>query len=297
MSGAMDYYRPASLPEALAVLARFGGEARPLAGGQDLVPLMNQGRLAPAAIVDLKHLRDLAVIAGGDTLRIGALVTHREIATSESVLTMCPLLAEAAGHIGGGPQVRNRGTIGGSVSARNPAYDYAACLLAVDAEFRIAGQRGERRVAASVFLREAPASEPASAELLVEVVVPVTDPAAGWAYEKLKFTDGCYTIAGAAAMVTLDARGMCMAVRFAVCGVEPVPARMRDIEDRLVGVRLTEAVLADTAAAVEGQIAQPLTDALADGDYRRAMAGVVARRALERAARRARPSHRGSGSP
>jgi carbon-monoxide dehydrogenase medium subunit len=293
----MDYHRPVTVSEALAVLARYGGEARLLAGGQDLVPLLNTGRLAPAAVVDLKALSHLAAITAGVALRVGALATHRDILTSAAVRTACPLLTEAAGLIGGGPQVRNRGTIGGSVAARNPAYDYAAPLLAVDAELWIAGPTGERRAAAEAFLGQAPSSEPAPMDLLLAISVQPIAPEAGWAYEKLRFSDGCYTIAAAAAVVAVDARGACASARLAVSGVEPAPARLRDVEEGLVGARLDDAVLAEAGTAVERRILRPISDALADGDYRRAMAGVVVQRALARAARRAGPHRGGAGTP
>lgn len=289
MPAAPAYHAPASLKETLALLRRLGPAARVVAGGQDIVPLMNQGRLNPGGLIDLKALKALnGVQTRNGSLVIGALTTHRTIERAGSLRAVCGLLAEAAGQIGGGIQVRNRGTIGGSVCAGNPAYDYAPCLVALDAEFRVASLAGERRIAASEFFRDAHVTALEPDELLTEIIVPSSGPNAGVAYEKLKFTDGCYTIASAACAVWLNADDTYGVVRLAVGGVAAVPVRLRQAELRLTGSSLTDDSLADVTALAEEAVDHPLSDVLADGMYRRVMAGVMARRALVLATGRAR---------
>ena len=298
MVHAPAYHAPTSLAETLALLQQLGTEAKVLAGGQDIVPLMNQGRLYPGSLIDLRALDGLATVQARDgSIVIGALVPHRDIERSELIRAGCGLLAEAAGQIGGGIQVRNRGTIGGAVCAGNPAYDLPPCLVAVDAEFRLASRSGERRATAADFFRDAHVTAVRPDELLVEIAVPVSGPDVGFAYQKLKFTDGCYCIAGAACLVQLRPDGSYRVVRLALGGVAPVPIRLDAVEAMLGSVRLTDDLLADVAALAAQAVSDPLDDLMADGEYRRAMAGVMARRALAAATERARRARAAGDHP
>jgi carbon-monoxide dehydrogenase medium subunit len=283
-----EYYAPSTVAEAVALLQVWRDEATILAGGQDVMPAMNQGRLWPRRIVDVKHLDELRGIAVDEHVTIGARMTHREIERSPVIRTASPLLAAAARQIGGGIQVRNRGTIGGALCAANPAYDFAPCLLALEATCALAGPEGVRSVAVAKFFPAAGVTARRPDELLVSVRMPPCLPGAGWAYEKLKFTDGGYGIAGAAVTVTLTVDRTCAAVRVAVGGAEPVPRRLTDVETAVTGRRLDGTVLADAGAMAEAAIVDPIDDVLADGAYRRAMVGVLVRRALAAAAGRAR---------
>ncbi|MGQ0551452.1 MAG: FAD binding domain-containing protein, partial [Armatimonadota bacterium] len=209
------------------------------------------------------------------------------------------LLVEAAAQIGGGMQVRNRGTIGGAVSSGNPAYDFAPCLVAIDAEVRLVSASGERRVRAAQFFTDAFVTAARADELLAGICIPANGaqaagPSTRYAYEKLKFTDGCYCIASAACVVRMHADGTLASVRLALGGVEAVPVRLDAVEARLAGARLTGGLLDDVAALARKAVASPIDDVMADGEYRRAMAGVVARRALARAAARAGGARPGS---
>ncbi|MGQ0570896.1 MAG: FAD binding domain-containing protein, partial [Armatimonadota bacterium] len=271
----MTYHRPAGLEDALSLLHRLGPDARVLAGGQDIVPLMNQGRVRPSALIDLKALSSIDRIQRRNgSIIVGAWTTHRSLERSEQIRCECGLLAEAASQIGGGVQVRNRGTIGGAVCSGNPVYDYAPCLVAMDAEFRIMSLTGERIVMAREFFRDAHVTALRPDELLLGIVVPAFDPSIAFAYEKLTFTEGCYNIASAAAIVELGPDGAYTRLRLAIGGVAPVPLRLREVETMLSTAQPTDDLLADAAALTEQHVSDPMTDVLADGEYRRAMAGV-----------------------
>ncbi len=292
MQGAPAYHAPGTLDEALSLLHGLGPDATVLAGGQDVVPLMNQGRLSPANLIDLKALHALAVVqAVNGTARIGSRVTHRAIERSDFLRARLGLLVEAAAQIGGGIQVRNRGTIGGAVCSGNPVYDFAPCLVALHAEVRLLSVSGERRMPAVEFFRDAFVTAARPDELLVEIEVPLdraaTETATGHAYEKLKFTDGCYCIAGAACVARLGADGGLASVRLALGSVEAVPVRLTRVETLVAGARPTDGLLDEVSSVARQAVAHPIDDVMADGDYRRAMAGVVARRALVRAVERA----------
>lgn len=288
MTGAPAYHAPGSLDEALWLLHRLAPDATVLAGGQDIVPLMNQDRLHPQNLIDLKALSRLsAVQAGEPAVNVGALTTHRVIERSALLRARCGLLSEAAGQIGGGIQVRNRGTIGGALCSGNPAYDFGPCLVALDAEVRLQSALGERQLRAGEFFINAFATAARPDELLVQVQIPVNGANAGYAYEKLKFTDGCYCIASAACVARLGADGTFTSVRLALGGVEAVPVRLSRVEALLAGARLTDRLLDEIAALARQAVTRPIEDVMADGEYRRAMAGVVARRALARAVERA----------
>lgn len=292
-----EYHAPATIEETFDLLHRLAPKATLLAGGQDVVPMMNQGRLSPEHLVDLKALRHLRAISATDgVVRIGALATHRMLEHSEVIKTSVGLLAEAAAQIGGGVQVRNRGTVGGSVCAGNAVYDLPPCLLALDAEFVLARGGGERRVFAPGFLIGGSRTAAQPEELLVEIKVVPLDPAAGFAYEKLTFTDGCYNIASAACIIEVEPDGTVRRVRVAVGGVLPVPVRLRDLERWLPGARMSAMLIEEIRPRVEATIRDPISDVMADGAYRQAMAAVMTQRAVARAARRAQIRH-GGGIP
>jgi len=286
MTEALEYLTPATARDAVDLLRRWGGDATVLAGGQDVVPLMNQGRIAPRRIIALRRLDEFRGIREDGTLSIGALTTHREVERSPAVRTAAPLLAEAAAQIGGGPQVRNRGTIGGAICAGNPVYDYPACLVALDAELILVGPHGERAVKAVDFFQGAGRTAKQAEELLAAVRIAPLPPGAGAAYRKLKFTDGCYGIASAAAIVRIAPDRTVREARVSVGGAMAIPIRLPAVEQALRGRPLTAAALDDAAGATTAAITDPIDDVLADGAYRAAMAGVMVARALAAAAQR-----------
>lgn len=286
MNASPEYLVPTSIAEAAALLQPMSGDVAVLAGGQDLVPLMNQGRIAPRRIVDLKRLDDLRRVDTDPAFTVGALVTHREVERSPTIRAAVPLLAEAAGQIGGGVQVRNRGTIGGAVCAGNPAYDYLACLVVLEAEMMLVNPQGARAVAAEGFFQGADHTAKRPDELLTSVRIPPLPSGVGAAYRKLKYSDGCYCIVGAAAIVALESDRIISFIRVAVGGASTVPTRLYAAEDALLGRRMNDAALDEAADAAVAAITDPIDDALADGAYRSAMAGVMVRRAVAAAADR-----------
>ncbi len=287
MVTSLAYVAPTTQDEVLARLHNLGPDAKVLAGGQDLMPLLNQGRLRAACLVDLKALTQLATVRMEDgALVVGAMTTHHTIERLRHPAAGPRLVAEAAGQIGGGLQVRNRGTIGGALCAANPAYDYLSPLVAIEAHLTVARVAGRRHLAIGDLFQSATALR--ADELLTEIAIPDLGPDSGWAYEKLKFTDGGYGIANAACIVALHPDHSYRFVRLALGGVAAAPIRLRTVEAMLTGSRLIDTVLNDVAAQAAALVDEPIADVMADGEYRRAMAGVVTRRALVRATERAR---------
>ena len=289
MTPSVGYIAPATLKDVLARLDSLGSRATVLAGGQDVAPLMNQGTFAPKAIVDLKRIKGLSGIARRNgSIAVGAGTTHREIERSGVLQEANGLLVDAAGQIGGGMQVRNRGTIGGAICAGNPAYDYAPCLVALDAAVRARSSKGSRKIPAAAFFRNAGVTGLEPQELVTEIIVPSLPKGSGSAYYKLKFTEGCYNIASAACVVQLDGDGKAGMVRMALGGVSPAPIRLSGVEDAVTGSALSDELLAVVSSVAQKSVTRPISDVQADGRYRRAMAGVVATRALTEAFEKAR---------
>jgi carbon-monoxide dehydrogenase medium subunit len=265
-----EYRRPASVDEAVTSLAEGGDEAKLLAGGHSLLPLMKLRLASPSLLVDIGHLRDLSYVRdGGDHLAVGALTRHAELQGSEVARQGAPILAHVAGHIGD-PQVRHRGTIGGSLAHGDPASDLPAVCLALGASFVIAGPSGERRVPARQFFTGFLETALAPDEMLTEIRVPKTG-AAGWSFQKFAVRAQDWAIVGAAV------------VRNGTTGVALV-----NMADRPVVSAGSEAALAGGASAAEAADhasdgLEPPTDVRASSEYRRALATVLVRRALEEA--------------
>jgi len=275
---AFEYHRVASVEEAIRLLEQYGPDAKVLAGGHSLLPLMKLRFAQPAHVIDIGRLHDLRYIREeGDVIAIGALTPHRTVAESETVRRRVPLLAEAAARIGD-VQVRNMGTIGGSLAHADPAADYPAAVLALEAEVVAQGPAGRRTIPARDFFRGLFTTALQPNELIVEVRVPALPEKTGSAYLKYPHPASGFAVVGCAAVVTVDRRTF-RDVRVAFTGVAGQPFRDTAVEDALRGQRADEAtVRAAAEKAAEG--VQPLGDAFASADYRRHMAKVYARRAL-----------------
>jgi CO/xanthine dehydrogenase FAD-binding subunit len=247
---------------------------------------MTKGTARPAVVVDLRYLRELATVGlAADAVRIGATVTHAEIRRDRLVAAHCPLLASASGTIGGGLQVANRGTVGGTVCYANPVGDYLPCLVALDACVVLRSNGCERRVRVAELVTDAFTVDRRPNELAVGVEVPARARARA-AYEKLKFADGCYGIANAACHVEID-EGICRSARLVVGGVEATPRLLTAAAAALVGTTITPKLAREAGELAIEAIEAPRTDALADGDYRRRVTGVLVARAIVAAAIRA----------
>ena len=280
------YHRANSVAEAVQALA--GNEdAKLLAGGHSLIPLMKLRLAAPAVLVDIGNIAALkGVTAEGDGLSIGALTTHAEIASSDLVMERAPLLAEAAGVVGD-PAVRNRGTIGGNVTHGDPASDPPTVLKALGATFNVTGPGGERSIAASDFATGLLENVLEDNEILTSVSVPAVPSGSGSAYVKFPHPASRYAVVGAAAIVAVDG-GRCSSATVVVGGVEATPLRASSVEQALAGSDLSDEALDAAAAAVANDLGgDSMSDIFASADYRRAMAEVYVRRALGAAVSRA----------
>ena len=281
-----DYLSPRSIDEALDILARHGDEAKVLAGGQSLVPLLSFRLVRPAYIVDLNDVDGFAGIRIDDGhLAIGAMTRQRAVETSPLVRERCPLLAEAMPQIGH-VQIRNRGTIGGSLAHADPASELPAVVAALDGELVLRSARGQRVLKAEQFFVAYLTTAAAADELLVEVRVPVAPPGTGSAFLEVSRRHGDFALVGVAATLTLDEAGVCTAAAIALTGVGPTPVLARDSARALVGERPAAAAFEAAARRVAERV-QPDSDLHASSDYRRQLASVLTRRALARAAERA----------
>jgi len=281
-----EYHVPKSLEEALRLLERHGGEAKVLAGGHSLLPLMKLRLAAPRYVVDIGHLRALDYIREENgRIAIGALTTHAAIETSDLLKAKCPALSEVAAEIGD-VQVRNRGTIGGSLAHADPAADYPAVMLALDAEMVIASSSGLRTVPAQGFFVDMLTTQIRPGEILTEIRVPVLPPRTGACYRKLHQVASGFAVVGVAARVTVDRVGKCEAVAVGVTGVGPKAYRAEAVERALRRKKANPKLLAE-AARHAAQGVEILSDLHASADYRREMAAVFSRRALECALARA----------
>ena len=281
------YHRPATLDEALALLAEHGGEAKPLAGGQSLIPAMNFRLARPAVLVDLNRVAELGYVrAGRDGLQIGAMTRQRAVERSDAVRSAAPLLAEAMPFIAH-PQIRNRGTVGGSLAHADPAAELPAVMLALEARFRARGPRGERWIPAGEFFTGILETALGPDELLLEVVVPKSPARTGYAFAELARRRGDYALVGVAARVTLDRRGRCQAARITLFSVGDGPVLAAAAAAMLDGQEPSpEAIRAAADAAAQRDI-DPPSDIHASAAYRRRLAAVLTRRALARAVERA----------
>ncbi len=277
-----EYFAPSSVSEAIALLGQYRDEAKVLAGGHSLIPLMKLRLAQPKYLIDIGRIAELAYIREeGSEIVIGALTRHYAVETSDIVKTKCPVLAETAAAIGD-VQVRNMGTIGGSLAHADPAADYPAAILALEAEMRLLGPQGERAVRAADFFVDLLTTALASDELLVAIRVPTVSPATGTAYIKVPQKASGFALCGVAAVVRVDQNNLCQKVAVGITGVAPTPYRAKAVEAALRGQTLEAQTIADASAkAAEG--IDPLEDIHASAEYRAHLARVCCRRAIETA--------------
>jgi aerobic carbon-monoxide dehydrogenase medium subunit len=285
-----EYTAVGSIEEAVAELAQHGDAAKLLAGGQSLVPLLNMRLVSPERLIDLNRVAELAYVtvrAGG--LAIGAMTRQRAVERSALTAQHAPLLGDALAWVGHF-QIRNRGTVGGSLSHADPAAELPAVAVCLDARFTARGPAGERVLAADEFFRTQLTTALAPTELLTEVWLPPTPPGAGSAWLELARRHGDFALVGVGVVVTLDGDRIREA-RLALTGVGDRPVRAREAEARLAGESLTPRVLGDAAEAIRRAI-DPGSDIHATAAYRRHVAGVLADRAIRLAAARAKEAQR-----
>jgi aerobic carbon-monoxide dehydrogenase medium subunit len=275
ISQPFEYLAPDTLGEALRLLA--SGDRKVLAGGMSLIPLMKLRLAAPAEIVDLGAIRGLnAITESGGVVHIGSLATHHEVETSPVIRGRCPLLAETAGRIGD-VQVRNRGTIGGSVAHADPAADYPAALLALEAKIRLVSNKSDRTIPAAEFFLDAFTTPIEPGEIVLEVLAPAEGTSEGYRYEKVPHPASGFAVVGVAARIQKRGGTVTMA-RIGVTGMAPRAFRCESME-RL----LEQGADVKWAAQTIGESEEANSDLYASADYRRHLARVYAVRAVNTA--------------
>jgi carbon-monoxide dehydrogenase medium subunit len=281
----VDYYRATSLADAVKML-RKNKDAKVLAGGHSLIPAMKLRVAQPALLVDIGHIKRLSGIkVGRKEVTIGALTTHSTVAASEELKAACPILHEAAGLIAD-HQVRNRGTIGGSIANADPASDFPTLVTALDATLTVTGPKGEREIQASKFFKDLFTTVLKRDDVLTSITVPAYGnlPGMGGAYLKHRHPASSYAVVGVAAMLGLEDGKVTRAV-VVVGGATANPVHAKSVESALMGTEPTEENIA--AAAEKMDIEATMGDAYASTEYRAHLAKVMAKRALMLAAQRA----------
>ena len=282
-----EYYAPRSVSEALSLLNEHGYDAKVLAGGQSLVPMMNFRLVQPAVLVDINNIPELATVQADKTsLRLGAMVRHAAVEKDPRVKEKAPLIYESMPQIATA-QIRNRGTIGGSLSHADPSAELVVVTTALEAKFKILKQGGERVVPASEFFVGLLMTVMEAEELLVEVEIPALPPRTGWSLKEVARRPHDFALAGVAAVLTLDRKDRCESARlvYLSAGDGPIPAP--EAAALLQGEKITPDLItavADKAAADE---IDPGSDIHATAEFRRHLANVLTRRALEEAHQRA----------
>ena len=283
--GPFAYHRPKTVKEAVAMLADLGEDARPLAGGHSLIPMMKLRLAAPTHLVDLGAIGELKGIrAEGGDIVIGAMTTQHELIADAGLAAKLPILRETALQISD-PQVRYMGTLGGNVAQGDPGNDMPAVMLCLGASYHIAGKGEERRIAAREFYESAYTTALEPGEMVTAVRIPLPPAGHGSAYEKLKRKIGDYATAAAAVVLTLSG-GRIAACSIGLTNLAETPLWAEAAAKAVVGSALDPAAVKKAAAAAEA-IAQPASDNRGPAQYRKKMAGVMVARALERARSRA----------
>jgi carbon-monoxide dehydrogenase medium subunit len=280
-----DYVLADSVEDALSALASLGPDAKILAGGQSLVPMLNFRLLRPTNLVDINRIAGLSFISDeAQAIRIGALTRHHQLETSPVIAAHLPVIAEAMRHVAH-LAIRNRGTIGGSLSHADPAAELPMMALLLDAKLTIASATGKRIVPAREFFVDALTTDLRDGEMLTEIEVPKLAPQSGWGFVEVSRRGGDFALAAAAAVLTLRG-GIIAEARIAVMGVGKTPLRTQAAEAMLAGQVVSPDLLEKAAEAVRAAV-EPETDLHASADYRRHLVGVLAQRTLSDAWRRA----------
>jgi carbon-monoxide dehydrogenase medium subunit len=284
--GAFDYFAPSTLPEAIALLQQHGEDAKILAGGHSLIPLMKLRLAEPAYLIDINRIDGLAYIdEQASYLRIGALTREADLDASDLVRTRYPLLADTARVIAD-PLVRNMATVGGNLAHADPANDHPATMLAYGAEVVATGPSGERVIPIADFFVGLFATALAPHEILTEIRIPTPPPRSGGAYVKLERKVGDYATAAVAAQVTLDADGNCQYAGIGLTAVDSTPVKAARAEAALRGRPLDDASIR-AAAQIASEECDPVADLRGPVEYKRAMVRELTRRALTKARERA----------
>jgi aerobic carbon-monoxide dehydrogenase medium subunit len=284
---AFDYHAPRSVDDAVKLLGSLGPDAKLLAGGHSLLPMMKLRFADPKHLIDLGRIAALRGIAQvGDQIHIGAMTTEHDLLRSALLADKVPLLVEGASWIAD-PQIRYKGTIGGDISHGDPGNDHPALMLALEASFVLKGPQGERVVRADGFFLGLYSTLLEPDEILTQIRLPIPPAGSGWSYQKLKRKTGDFATAATAVMLKMQG-GKVARAQIALTNVGSTALKATAAESSLVGKPLDGAALAE-AARLAMDICEPSPDQRGDADYKRAMCGEMTRRALQAAAARVRP--------
>jgi carbon-monoxide dehydrogenase medium subunit len=282
---AFAYHRAKSYPEAVSLLSQLGDDAKFLAGGQSLIPLMKLRLSTPAHLVDLNFVPDTSYVRSNGALRLGSMTRHSEIAASADAARL-PILLDCAAGIAD-PQVRHRGTIGGSIAEADPTGDWAPVLMATGATVKTLGPRGERSIDISAFIQDAYTTALQPAELITEIAIPLPQGNSAGAYIALKRCAPVYASASVAVQLTLSEDNTCREARIYLGVLGLTATRVEAAENLLRGQAIDNRQVEGVREAVM-DIAEPASDMRGSADYKRHAAGTLAKLALEAALRRAR---------
>ena len=278
-----QYAAPRLLDEALTLLNQYGDDAKVLAGGQSLVPLLNMRLAGPSYIVDINHISELHYIEPEDGyLSIGATVRQRQVERSALVKEQFPLLVEVVQHIGH-MQIRNRGTVVGSIAHADPAAELPALLTCLNGEVLVQSANGERVIKAEEFFTGYLSTALEPGEMLTEVRFPWIPPQAGWAFMEFARRSGDYALVGAAAVLTPALDDRCMVAHIAYLGIAGSPIRTRAVEEILIGTSLDDATLDRAAEIARTNVSEDMSDVHATTEYRRVLTAELTRRVLKAA--------------
>jgi carbon-monoxide dehydrogenase medium subunit len=281
------YIAAATLEQALALKAKYGDDAKFLAGGQSLIPAMNFRLARPAVLIDINALKECSGIAAYENggARIGALTRYRTLQNDGLLGRAFPLFGEALPHIAH-PQIRNRGTIGGNLSHADPASELPALVVAMEAVIKVKSSTHERQIAAADFFQGLLTTDLQPDEMLVEIAIPAPQPRTGTGFSEVARRRGDFALAGAAASITVDQDALCTHARLALCGVGETPVDASDAAAILVGQRVDGQRMDHVADAVR-RLIEPAGNVHATPDYQRHVAGVLTQRTLATAYDRA----------
>ncbi|QRM56135.1 xanthine dehydrogenase family protein subunit M [Sinorhizobium sp. BG8] len=282
--GAFNYHRPGTVADAVKLLSTLGDEARPLAGGHSLIPMMKLRLATPEHLVDLHGIASLKGLRReGDDIVIGAMTTQNELVKAPEITAHLPIIAETALQIAD-PQVRYLGTIGGNVANGDPGNDMPALMLTLGARYRLDGPDGRREVAAVDFYQGAYFTALEPGEILTEIVIPVPAAGHGYAYEKLKRKIGDYATAAAAVVLTVS-NGKVETCQIGLTNLSDTPLLAEDAAQAVIGTSLDEVALKEAVRRAQS-IMRPAADGRGPAEYRTHVGGIMVMRALTRAASR-----------
>ena len=279
---AFEYFNPQSVPEAIELLDRYGDEAKIIAGGQSLVPMMNFRLARPEILIDINGIKELEYIkTEGDELVIGALTRERDIEQSPLVIEKWPILSKAVSFIGHSA-IRNRGTVGGSLVHADPSAEIPTSLCALNGKVKVMGPSGEKILEPEEFFLTYLTTSLEPSDLLVEVRIPALPEKMGWSFSELSRRSGDFAIVAVGILLFTETVGVCREARISMGGVAPTPVRAEEAEALLAGQKITEKLIAEAAQqAAEETDTDP--DYHASAEYRKDMARVFVKRGLQEA--------------